>query len=130
MKLVNVGEKIINIGTTVLMPGESMIANESICGLPAIKAFTAAGLLAVDDSDTAFQKAVEEAARKMVEERPRQRPKPLKTRSRKRRPIRLPRTRPRRRKQRPLPLGHVQERRPRPKLRTRPRTSPPRASKG
>ena len=36
--------------------------------MPGIKAFTAAGLLAVDDSDTAFQKAVEEAARKMVEE--------------------------------------------------------------
>ena len=82
MKLVNIGEKIINIGTTVLMPGESMIANESICGLPAIKAFTAAGLLAVDDSDTAFQKAVEEAPGRWSRSRPRQRPKPLKTRSR------------------------------------------------
>lgn len=69
MKLVNVGEKIINIGTTVLMPGETMPANKSICELPAIKAFIAAGLLISDDSETAFQKAVEEAARKMVAEK-------------------------------------------------------------
>lgn len=69
MKLVNDGEKIINIGTTVLMPGETMAANESICELPAIKAFIASGLLIADDSETAFQKAVEEAARKMVLEK-------------------------------------------------------------
>lgn len=69
MKLVNVSEKIINIGTTVLMPGETMAANESICELPAIKAFIASGLLIADDSETAFQKAVEEAARKMVLEK-------------------------------------------------------------
>ena len=69
MKIRNKGSKIINIGTTILMPDASMDNNEATLKLPAIQAFIAKGLLETDESDAAFQKAVEEAAaRKLAEE--------------------------------------------------------------
>lgn len=69
MKIRNKGSKIINIGTTILMPDASMDINEATLKLPAIQAFIAKGLLETDESDAAFQKAVEEAAaKKMAEE--------------------------------------------------------------
>ncbi len=69
MKIRNKGSKIINIGTTILMPDASMDVNEATLKLPAIQAFIAKGLLETDESDVAFQKAVEEAAaRKLAEE--------------------------------------------------------------
>ena len=69
MKIRNKGSKIINIGTTILMPDASMDINEATLKLPAIQAFIAKGLLETDESDAAFQKAVEEtAARKLEEE--------------------------------------------------------------
>lgn len=39
MTIKNISNKIINIGTTVLMPEQSMTASEAICNTPAIKAF-------------------------------------------------------------------------------------------
>ena len=69
MKIRNKGSKIINIGTTILMPDASMDINEATLKLPAIQAFIAKGLLETDESEPAFQKAVEEAAaRKLAEE--------------------------------------------------------------
>lgn len=69
MKIRNKGSKIINIGTTILMPDASMDINEATLKLPAIQAFIARGLLETDESEAAFQKAVEEAAaRKLAEE--------------------------------------------------------------
>ena len=68
MKIRNKGSKIINIGTTILMPDASMDINEAILKLPAIQAFIAKGLLETDESDAAFQKAVEEAAARKLEE--------------------------------------------------------------
>lgn len=69
MKIRNKGSKIINIGTTILMPDASMDINEATLKLPAIQAFIAKGLLETDESEAAFQKAVEEAAaRKLAEE--------------------------------------------------------------
>ncbi|MFR5990264.1 MAG: hypothetical protein ACLUGP_07715 [Faecalibacterium prausnitzii] len=69
MKIRNKGSKIINIGTTILMPDASMDINEATLKLPAIQAFIAKGLLETDESESAFQKAVEEAAaRKLAEE--------------------------------------------------------------
>lgn len=69
MKIRNKGSKIINIGTTILMPDASMDINEATLKLPAIQAFIAKGLLETDESEAAFQKAVEEAAaRKLTEE--------------------------------------------------------------
>lgn len=69
MKIRNKGSKIINIGTTILMPDASMDINEAALKLPAIQAFIAKGLLETDESEAAFQKAVEEAAaRKLAEE--------------------------------------------------------------
>ena len=62
MKIRNKGSKIINIGTTILMPDASMDINEATLKLPAIQAFIAKGLLETDESEAAFQKAVEEAA--------------------------------------------------------------------
>lgn len=69
MKIRNKGSKIINIGTTILMPDASMDINEATLKLPAIQAFIAKGLLETDESEASFQKAVEEAAaRKLAEE--------------------------------------------------------------
>lgn len=69
MKIRNKGSKIINIGTTILMPDASMDINEATLKLPAIQAFIAKGLLETDESEAAFQKAVEEAAAgKLAEE--------------------------------------------------------------
>lgn len=69
MKIRNKGSKIINIGTTILMPDASMDINEATLKLPTIQAFIAKGLLETDESEAAFQKAVEEAAaRKLAEE--------------------------------------------------------------
>ena len=69
MKIRNKGSKIINIGTTILMPDASMDINEATLKLPAIQAFIAKGLLETGESEAAFQKAVEEAAaRKLAEE--------------------------------------------------------------
>ena len=69
MKIRNKGSKIINIGTTILMPDASMDINEATLKLPAIQAFIAKGLLETDESEAAVQKAVEEAAaRKLAEE--------------------------------------------------------------
>lgn len=68
MKIRNKGSKIINIGTTILMPDASMDINEATLKLPAIQAFIAKGLLETDESDVAFQKAVEEAAARKLEE--------------------------------------------------------------
>lgn len=68
MKIRNKGSKIINIGTTILMPDASMNINEATLKLPAIQAFIAKGLLETDESDAAFQKAVEEAAARKLEE--------------------------------------------------------------
>ena len=68
MKIRNKGSKIINIGTTILMPDASMDINEAPRKLPAIQAFIAKGLLETDESEAAFQKAVEEAAARKLEE--------------------------------------------------------------
>ena len=68
MKIRNKGSKIINIGTTILMPDASMDINEATLKLPAIQAFIAKGLLETDESEAAFQKAVEEAAARKLEE--------------------------------------------------------------
>ena len=50
------------------MPDASMDINEATLKLPAIQAFIAKGLLETDESDAAFQKAVEEAAARKLEE--------------------------------------------------------------
>ena len=68
MKIRNKGSKIINIGTTILMPDASMDINEATLKLPAIQPFIAKGLLETDESEAAFQKAVEEAAARKLEE--------------------------------------------------------------
>lgn len=68
MKIRNKGSKIINIGTTILMPDASMDINEATLKLPVIQAFIAKGLLETDESEAAFQKAVEEAAARKLEE--------------------------------------------------------------
>lgn len=68
MKIRNKGSKIINIGTTILMPDASMDINEATLKLPAIQTFIAKGLLETDESEAAFQKAVEEAAARKLEE--------------------------------------------------------------
>ncbi len=68
MKLMNIGTKIINVGTRVLMPGDDMPISEEMAKAPAIQALIEKELLSTDNKDIEFQKAVEEAARKMADE--------------------------------------------------------------
>ena len=48
MLLHNIGSKIINVGTTILMPGDSMNITEETSNLPAIKAFCEMGFTLVE----------------------------------------------------------------------------------
>lgn len=45
MIIKNISSRIINIGTTVLMPDHTMPASEAVCETPAIKAFVKKGWL-------------------------------------------------------------------------------------
>lgn len=47
MTLLNVGSKIINVGTTILMPGDKMEISEEISKLPAIQAFVELGFVSI-----------------------------------------------------------------------------------
>lgn len=47
MTLLNIGSKIINVGTTILMPGDKMEISEEISKLPAIQAFVELGFVSV-----------------------------------------------------------------------------------
>ena len=53
MILSNVGTKIINIGSTVLMPGDNMKISAETAKLPAIEAFKEMGFVAVIGEETA-----------------------------------------------------------------------------
>jgi len=71
----NIGPKIINIGTTVLMPDSCMKVSKDIVSTPAIQVFIRKGFIRVeaDDSekttkDAAKKKAAEEAAMKTSDE--------------------------------------------------------------
>lgn len=47
MTITNTSKKIINIGTSVLMPDESMTVNDAVAGIPAIKAMLDHGQLVI-----------------------------------------------------------------------------------
>lgn len=72
----NTSKKIINIGTTPLMPDDSMEVSAAIAESPAIKAMAGLGQLTVSATkparkkgeDDAAKKAEEEAAKKAAEE--------------------------------------------------------------
>lgn len=62
MILSNVGTKIINIGSTVLMPGDNMKISAETAKLPAIEAFKEMGFVAVIGEETTSPATVEENA--------------------------------------------------------------------
>ena len=49
MKIKNIGDKIIHVGSTVLLPEKEMKASKAVCETPAIKAFVKAGFLAIEE---------------------------------------------------------------------------------
>ena len=53
MILHNVGSKIINVGTTILMPGDSMNITAEVAKLPAIEAFAEMGFVMVEGDKVA-----------------------------------------------------------------------------
>lgn len=53
MIIKNTGTKIVHIGTTMLMPEETMTADKVVCGAPAIKALVKKGLLSVSEEPKA-----------------------------------------------------------------------------
>lgn len=53
MIIKNTGTKIVHIGTTMLMPEETMTADKAVCGAPAIKALVKKGLLSVSEEPKA-----------------------------------------------------------------------------
>lgn len=66
MKIKNIGSKIIGVGTTVLMPEDSMTVDKLTANSPAIKKLVDMKLLALDDSD---ERAAAEAKRAEREEK-------------------------------------------------------------
>lgn len=59
----NVSQKIISIGKEVLMPGDYIHAGPELRDLPSIRAMTAHGSLAVDDSEERMAEIAEKARR-------------------------------------------------------------------
>ena len=53
MIIKNTGTKIVHIGTTMLMPEDTMTADKAVCEAPAIKAFVKKGLLSVSEEPKA-----------------------------------------------------------------------------
>ena len=53
MIIKNTGPKIVHIGTTMLMPEDTMTADKAVCEAPAIKAFVKKGLLSVSEEPKA-----------------------------------------------------------------------------
>lgn len=53
MLIKNIGSKIVHIGTTMLMPEDTMTADKAVCEAPAIKALTKKGLLSVSEEPKA-----------------------------------------------------------------------------
>lgn len=49
MIIKNTGTKIVHIGTTMLMPEETMTADKAVCEAPAIKALAKKGLLSISE---------------------------------------------------------------------------------
>lgn len=69
MVIKNIGDKIINIGTTVLMPDKEMRASKELAATPAIQTFARMGFIKVEDGEeekAAARKAA--AAKKKSEE--------------------------------------------------------------
>lgn len=70
MKLKNISQKVISIGSTVLMPDKDIPITAKKAKLPSIKALIKAGFLSIDDSEEkleAAKKEAAEAARKQAE---------------------------------------------------------------
>lgn len=60
MKLINTSNKIINVGKTVLMPGDEMTAPVAMAHLPSIRAMERRGSLRIDDSEERIARAAAE----------------------------------------------------------------------
>lgn len=70
MKLKNISQKVISIGSIVLMPDKDIPITAQKAKLPSIKALIKAGFLSIDDSEEkleAAKKEAAEAARKQAE---------------------------------------------------------------
>lgn len=72
MTIKNTGSKIVSIGTTVLMPDQSMTVSKAVAETPAIKALVKKEFLAVIDDEKPAKKpaakADDAAAKKAAEE--------------------------------------------------------------
>lgn len=70
MKLKNISQKVISIGTIVLMPDKDIQITAQKAKTPSIKALVKAGFLSIDDSEEkleAAKKEATEAAKKQAE---------------------------------------------------------------
>lgn len=67
MILHNIGSKIINVGPTILMPGDSMNISEEISKLPAIRAFCEMGFVMVEGDKVVLNTADGETAAEAAE---------------------------------------------------------------
>ena len=69
MKLTNVSQRLIFVGTTMLMPDNSIDANESVVNTPGVQALIGTGMLSVDDpaAKTAAAKDAEAQLRAEIE---------------------------------------------------------------
>lgn len=69
MKLKNISQKVISIGSIVLMPDKDIPITAQRAKLPSIKALIKAGFLSIDDSEEKLAAAKKEAADKKKAEK-------------------------------------------------------------
>lgn len=65
--LKNMSVKVINIGKSILLPGDEMEVTEEIAKLPAVVAIARKGLLTIERDDSDERAAAEEAAKAKAE---------------------------------------------------------------
>ena len=65
--LKNMSVKVINIGKSILLPGDEMEVTEEIARLPAVVAIARKGLLTIERDDSDERAAAEEAAKAKAE---------------------------------------------------------------
>ena len=67
MKITNIGEKIVGIGATILMPGDEGIFNDTVAEAPSIKNLVSLGYIKVEEEPKPKEAPKKKAAPKKVE---------------------------------------------------------------
>lgn len=64
----NIGAKIINIGSNVLMPDSTLTVSDAVAGLPAMKTFAEMGFIRLEEETTKKEEPTEAPKEEVKEE--------------------------------------------------------------